>query len=80
MLGPPLEQFAMDCGLMTADFTTMRINNLFIRADQVDDKKTAKTVKVMTRTTSCLRLCASGGREEAALPEQRGTRPGVCAR
>ena len=26
-----------------------------------------------------MRLCASGEREEAALPEQRGTRPGRCA-
>jgi len=38
--------FALDCGLMTDDFSTARINNIFTRADQVDD--TLKATKVKT--------------------------------
>ena len=38
--------FALDCGLMTDDFGTARINNIFTRADQVDD--TLKATKVKT--------------------------------
>ena len=39
--------FAMDCGIMTDQFTSMRVQNVFIRADQIDDTMKATTVKVM---------------------------------
>jgi hypothetical protein len=39
--------FALDTGLMTDDFSTARINNIFTRADQVDDKKKATKVKTL---------------------------------
>ena len=38
--------FALDCGLMNDSFSTARINNIFTRADQVDD--TLKATKVKT--------------------------------
>ena len=44
--------FALDCGLMTDDFGTARINNIFTRADQVDDKLKAKKVKTVDKNAS----------------------------
>ena len=43
--------FALDCGLQTPEFNTTRINNIFTRADQVDDKKKATKVKTQGVST-----------------------------
>ena len=42
--------FALDCGLMTDDFGTARINNIFTRADQIDDTGALKVCPMCIRT------------------------------